>query len=195
MVDQVQAIIASCVEHLREGGQWIGLLTRQTDPHHALRGVGPGELQRAPQSLEGAAPRVVQQHLAFDAITLLTDDQSPQHALEWHLEPAQSFAVSRGGKGDLGIPRPLRRFVLAELEGDTLEVGRGLQALAHQRVVVGELFETAAKLVDRDGNVDAIGLPDLLQGAPTDRALDVDMQVRLRQTSQVAHHYRAERPG
>jgi hypothetical protein len=93
-----------------------------------------------------------------------------------------------GGRGerDLRVPRALRRLVRAELAGDAGEVLRPAQAVPHHRVVVAELAEPREHAAEL-GHRHPVRRGELAQGGPPDRALQMDVQMRLREAGQVTH--------
>ena len=116
--------------------------------------------------------------------------QSVEHRLDRPEPVLQPCGVVRRAEDRFGVGNPRDREVGAELLGDAAEVLRPVQQSACLRVVLDEIeepVETPGVSTEpvRQGSAAAIG--ELLQGLDPDRPLEVDVQLRLREGSEVSH--------
>ena len=139
----------------------------------------PGAVDRTP-------PGMVQDHLAFDLVPGLPFGQAGQHRFQGHLHLAQPLAVGGGGEADFRVTGPVRGLLGAELSRDPGEILRAPQAAPDQLVVGGELAE-AREGTAAVGDAHAVAVTDLAERRPPDRALQVDVQMRLGQQRHVTH--------
>ncbi len=185
VVDNVQSGRPRCLEYRCERVARIGLVSGQADRDHPIARMRLGQSQRCPGPLHRPAARVVQQQPGRQAVLGPALRQAVHHRSQRHLDVAEPLAVRGRGERHLRVGGALGHLVGAVLDGYPVEVLVGQQAVADQLV----RREERCRIGDRGflRNPEAPGRSHLGQGLRPDRALQVHVQVRLRQGQQITH--------
>jgi hypothetical protein len=148
------------------------------------------DLERFARLVDPEVAHDVGRELHADAVGSGAAVQTVEDGLDRAEPVVEPRGVVRRAEHRLRVPDAGGREVLAELLGDPAEVVRGRQERARLPVVPDEVHEpveppgVVAEAV-RDGHAVPIGeLPD--RGDP-DRTLEVDVQLGLREGTEVAH--------
>jgi hypothetical protein len=171
--------------------------TERSPASLARRNNGPNgacelqrQLQRSLGHLEAGVAHEVGGEAGRDAEVATAGLEAVQHGFD-RPEPVvvQAGGVVAGGEDHLGVPDPLR-LVLAELVREPPEVIRGPEQCTHRRALRDEVLEPceAPAIVDETGrDRRARSLRELADGRDPHRALEVDVQLCLRQHRELAH--------
>jgi hypothetical protein len=153
--------------------------------------VADGRRQRLLRQLAGRGPHAVEDEAALDPEVGGAATEPVDHRLDRTVPVAEAAGVAADREGHLAPAHALRRLVLAQLVGDPGEVLGALQAGHHLQVLLDEVREVD----EAPGPVGAEGAGDgtagarrqVHQGVRSDGTLEVDVQIGLRESGQVAH--------
>ena len=157
--------------------------------------AGARELQR---DLEGSfrlLHPVVADHVGLepndDAGLAFADGEAVQHRLDRAVPVAQPAGVLGGGEDDLRVTDALGGEVRTQLPRDSMEVVRLVQQIADAAVLVDEMEESieAPRVVGLEGTGQraTVRVRELADRCRLDRALEVEVQLRLGEGAQVSH--------
>jgi hypothetical protein len=129
----------------------------------------------------------------------LSGAQPVQHGFDRTEPVADPRGVLSGREDDLRVPHALCRKVLTELVGDATEVLELSEQAAQHGVLLDEMEAVPERRPavgsERLGHRTAVPVRQLTDGLGTQRALEVDVQLRLREPGKVSHAAMVASPG
>jgi hypothetical protein len=151
--------------------------------------VGDGELRHLQRVLGGHVADPADDDVRLDAVLLLGLPQSLEHALDDGGQLEAATGVEHGRVADLHVADVLARRVLGELVRDAPQrvLGlhhaqsdvEGLEVLDERAAVLAEVHDGAQALCVTGGQVHPLVLAELEDRRETERAVEVDVEIRL----------------
>jgi hypothetical protein len=167
------------------------LVAPQPDREHTVVPMSDRRGERQAGQLHREAPNEIDVRAADDPRVPLAVGEPLEHREHWAVPIGQPRRVLGEREGDLRIADPIRRPVPAELVGDAAEVVGLTQALQAGDPLIDEVPEVAERvpaLPQTVGQRDAVPGGELDHGGRSHRALEMDVEVHLRQRPQVSDH-------
>ena len=189
--DRAEAGILRPAEQRTEGRDGGALAAGGVQRDDAPTGELQRHLQRSLGQLESRVTHQIGGEAGRDAEVAPTGLEAVQHGFD-RPEPvvAEAGRVVARREDHLGVADAGAGLVLAELVGEPPEVLDAPEQRAHRRVLPDEIVEPREppSTVDQSGgNGRARPLRELAHGRDPHRALEVDVQLRLRKGREVAH--------